>query len=252
MGGGFEDYLWSLSADESANREAASSSVPEESSDQADLHLDRAGAKPAAAAILDFATQHDIDLIMMAAHTHSVLGKRVFGGVQLEVLRWSPCAVMTGRRERAVALAERYFRHILVPVDFSPRSGYSLRAAVEISDRYDAKLSILHVQEERVIPRFTERGLTRFPVPSDPGYQEHIDEAMEHFVEIQGVSNRDIACHTSSGFVGARVAAFATSNEVDLVVISAKGLTDDPEVEIGRATDRIVRRAPCPVLTVKR
>ena len=254
-GGGMEDYLWSLTEDESANREAAMSAPDAgeqiERPGMAGVHLERAGNKPAIAAIIDYSIQNRIDLIMMAAHTHSVLGRRVFGGVQLEVIRWAPCPVLTGRRERAAALAETPVRHILVPIDFSDQARTSLKVAKELANQYGSRLSVLHIQEERFIPRLTERGLSRASIPSDPGYQKHAERALKDFAGAKLASGTRIGCHIRSGFIGASVAEFASKNEIDLIVISAKGLTDDPDVELGRAADRIVRKAPCPVLTVR-
>lgn len=249
---GFENYLWSLSADEVTNREAAQApGVPQKPMGQGNVHLEHAAAMPAAAAIIDFAQQHEVDLIMMAAYTHSILGRRVFGGVQLEVLRWAPCAVLTGRRERAAKLVEKPVRHILSPIDFSDRSRKAFDAATELADRYKAGHTALHVIEERIIPRLTERGWTRATSPYDESYSEHAEEALREFVVAQSKSNTPVSCSVSKGYVGAKTAEFAIRSETDLIVISAKGMTDDPDVELGGSADRIVRKAPCPVLTVK-
>jgi len=249
---GFENYLWSLSADEAGNREAAE---PEAGSDddsgRTDLHLEHAGTQPAVTAIIDFTLLHEIDLIMIAAHTHSVLGKRVFGGVQLEVLRWAPCTVLTGRRERAAALAEKPIEKILVPVDFSEHAARALQVAGVIADRYGAELCALHVHEERIIPRFSDKGVSHAVLPSDQDYPEDADEALRSFVKEHSTSNTKTTCFTERGYIGAKTASTATKIGADLVIISAKGLTNDPDVELGRAADRIVRRAPCPVLTLK-
>ncbi len=98
----------------------------------------------ASGAILDYAAEAGIDLIVMGARRlHQGYG-HLLGSVAREVTLGSECPVLTVRSEEVLP-APASLSSVLVPFDFSPAAGEALGAAAEIARRAKAKLVLLHV-----------------------------------------------------------------------------------------------------------
>jgi nucleotide-binding universal stress UspA family protein len=138
-------------------------------------------------------------------------------------------------------------RHILVPVDFSESADKALRYAFKFAEQFGAKVTLLHVIQPTVYP-------TDFATP--PTTVSALDEAVRARVEEKLAS---LASHTGvncgsvvrSGQPYYEIAAAAREQDVDLIIISTHGHTGLKHVLLGSTAERVVRYAPCPVLTVR-
>ena len=92
-----------------------------------------------AEAILAYARDHEIDLIVMGTHGRRGLRRWILGSVTEEVLHEAPCPVLAVRPDEDPAPIS----HILVPVDFSEASGKALAQAKNLASLYDAALTLL-------------------------------------------------------------------------------------------------------------
>ena len=107
-------------------------------------------------------------------------------------------------------------KRILSPVDFSEDSRHAIDHAVAIARWYQASITALHVYN----PMFT-------PVPGLPPPDKRVTEG-----ELERVHAETLACFESARAIGVR-------NAADLMLF-------------GSTTSQIVRRATCPVLTLRR
>jgi nucleotide-binding universal stress UspA family protein len=92
-------------------------------------------------AIVGYAREHGIDLIVMGARGRSGLRLPRLGSVAQHVVRHAPCAVLTTRQP----FHKGGLRRLLAPVDFSDPSRASLAVAMEVADVWGAQLHVLHV-----------------------------------------------------------------------------------------------------------
>jgi len=147
------------------------------------------------------------------------------------------------------------FKKILWPTDFSEASFRALIAARELADHFSAELLMLHV----VVP------VPRMPLPgstsssNEPSssfnvneYKKELEkygrEALEELVRNEvgtGISVRTVILH---GQAPEQIAAYATKENVDLIVIATNGLTGLKRFVLGSVTDKVMKIAPCPVL----
>lgn len=142
-------------------------------------------------------------------------------------------------------------KSILCPVDFSDSSDHALTYAIALAQSYEATLKLLHVVQPPLMS-----------VPGDPMVPEFSSEVMEDITaasqrrldEIAAKTREQVASvetkiATGSPFV--EIITFAKDQNVDLIVVGTHGRTGLAHVMIGSVAEKVVRKAPCPVLTVK-
>ncbi len=154
-----------------------------------------------------------------------------------------------GRPERKRPLTEELrkdmprFDTILCPVDFSPNARQALRLAGELSQERNATLHMLHVVDV-AIPAKVEVTAPfdkmEVAVTSKLKRLAHqaIDEKVDHEI------------HVETGDPGAQVLDAAKRIGADLIVIARHGRKGLRRLVLGSVAERIIREAPCPVLTV--
>jgi nucleotide-binding universal stress UspA family protein len=143
-------------------------------------------------------------------------------------------------------------RRILVPLDFSGHSRRALETAVPLAKRYGGKIILVHVVQPPValspIP-----GSGQYLVPMDTnlainGAKTHLDELAAKLVPGELLERTLVR----QGHSYHEITAAARTLKVDLIVIATHGHSGLKRVLIGSTTERVVRHAHCPVLTVQR
>ncbi|MDZ7363270.1 MAG: universal stress protein [candidate division KSB1 bacterium] len=202
-----------------------------------------------APAILAYAKENDIDLIVMGTHGRRGLGHLFLGSVAEEVVRLSVAPVLT-IREREEPKPVTMMKQILVPLDFSNFSQRALQYAREIAGFYNARLQLLHVIQDFIPPTFylaAAASLSRVT----PELKLKIKEAMEKLFEETAGPAVTAEYHVIEGYAAHDIVDFAQENNSDLIVIATHGRTGIEHMLMGSVTEKVVRRAPCPVFTVR-
>jgi nucleotide-binding universal stress UspA family protein len=147
-------------------------------------------------------------------------------------------------------LLMKAFKHILVPVDFSAHSDEAIRVAADLSRRYEGALTLLYVFE-----------LPIYPLPE--GYAlytpTNLSDLNQNFERLLGAAKKlaqdagapAVQTCLLQGLPLAEVLEFARQHEADLIVMGTHGRTGVAHAMLGSVAERILRRAPCPVLTVR-
>jgi nucleotide-binding universal stress UspA family protein len=140
-------------------------------------------------------------------------------------------------------------RRILVPVDFSELSKKALDYAYYFAHRFDAKIDVLHVWKPTEYTGDAMVKLTR----SEPELtlstflRNHADLQMTDFLKDVPHSNRML----ESGDPAQVIAKVAREGGYDLIVMGTHGRTGLSHVMMGSVAEKVVRLAPCPVLTYR-
>lgn len=139
---------------------------------------------------------------------------------------------------------------ILFPTDFSEGSTHALHYAVDLVKHYNAKLYILHVIYD--IAKATESHIPH--ISADEIYKEMNKWAMNELEtccieEIRGLS--DVEKLVIKGTPHEEIIRFATDKKVDMIVMGTYGRTGLQKFIFGDTAEKVVRRAPCPVMTVR-
>jgi nucleotide-binding universal stress UspA family protein len=137
---------------------------------------------------------------------------------------------------------------ILHPTDFSEHSDYAFRFACSLARDHGARLMVLHVLER---PLLTYTGVMTAPPPPPPsaeqrqGVQEQLHRikppdpaiAVEHLLE--------------EGDPATAILQVAQERRCELIAMGTHGRTGLGRLLMGSVAEQIVRKAPCPVLTVR-
>lgn len=201
----------------------------------------------ASEAIIEYATDKDIDLVVMGTHGRQGMDRLLSGSVSEEVVRGAPCPVFTvlGTDENeGVPTISR----VLAPVDLSDQSETVIQHAAALSDAYATPLDLLHVVEEAAYP--SVYGLDPL-TPSLPNVQDRAREALETLASQLDLRTDPVNVHVLAGYAARDIVEFARKKESDLIVMATHGRTGLDRFLIGSVAEKVVRSAPCPVFTLK-
>jgi nucleotide-binding universal stress UspA family protein len=142
-------------------------------------------------------------------------------------------------------------RKILAPTDFSEHAEHAVKYACGLAQRLDATLHLLHVLAE-IVPSGPDPLLT--PVLPPEYYRESEAQSRHALSTLIGPGwdcppAIEKAVRWDSPVEG--IVGYARDAAVDLIVIATHGRTGLSHVLLGSVAERIVREAPCPVLTIR-
>jgi len=203
----------------------------------------------AAPAILEYASENKIDLIVMGTHGRRGLGHLLLGSAAEEVIRLAPCPVFT-IRELKEPKPVMQVNNILVPIDFSNYSEKALAYASEIAQSYNAQLQLLHIIEETMHPAFSVTGKSSI-FDLVPGIKDDSKKRTEKMLNKFVSDKVKSKVFIQGGRAANDIIKFAKENSTDLIVIATHGLTGLEHMLLGSVTEKVVRMAHCPVFTVK-
>ena len=143
-------------------------------------------------------------------------------------------------------LAMGAFEKILCPLDFSATSGHAFVYAAAIAQQFDAELIILHVIEE--VPLFT--AYSGAPVVDMSAEMEKFAREEMARLAASATSSLKIRTQIVRGKSHTAILKFARENAVDLIVIGKHGRSHLDYFLFGSVTERVIRRAACPVIVV--
>lgn len=216
--------------------------------------------------ILDHAQSQRADLIAMSTHGRSGIQRLMLGSVAEAVVRAAPVPVLL-LRGRALAvrpeagapaaarpcpaeLAAPAIHHILCPVDFSETADRAMEYAGALAQRFGADLTVLHVVYDPL-------DITGSHIPHPPLEQlrEEMVREAEHTLRgrvdrtLRFLPRAKIAVVAGPPF--RQIIRYAREHHVDLIVMGTQGLRGLDRLIMGSTAERVVRTAPCPVVSIR-
>jgi universal stress protein A len=143
------------------------------------------------------------------------------------------------------------FTRILVPVDFSAQSNEAVAMAVELAKRDEATLALAHVFQP--ISYALPEGYVLYNAKQLADVQTAIGEqldALKKRAESYGAPS--VVTTQVQGVPAQEILVLAQAGAFDLIVMSTHGRSGIPHLLIGSVAERVIRHAPCPVLTLRR
>lgn len=140
-------------------------------------------------------------------------------------------------------------KKILCPVDFSEPSELAVKYAASLASLFGAKLHLLHVVEHlHGHEHFLILALTPQEIAEKmkTQAQEQLSRFTSHLDE-----GSEIEAEVREGKAFVEIIKMAREESIDLIVMGSHGRTGLPHILIGSVAERVIRKAPCPVLIVK-
>src|SRR5262245_26669743 len=139
------------------------------------------------------------------------------------------------------------FRRILCPVDFSEFSPHALSHAAALARRYEGRATLLYVAP--LLPSVVTFPMSVDPLTLDPASREGLwAELRELAGKLQDEVPMDVAL--LEGDAARQILQRAREGEADLVVMGTHGRSGFERWVLGSVTEKVLRKAHCPVLTV--
>jgi len=139
---------------------------------------------------------------------------------------------------------------ILCPTDFSDPSDHSLTYALEMAKQYGAKLYLLHVIEPLTPVQGLDMGPS-FGFDERPHVEQRVQELLDETVSDEMKEAVEIQPLISRGAPFLEIIRAARTEDVDMIVIATHGRTGLTHALLGSTTEKVVRKAPCPVLSIR-
>jgi len=142
-------------------------------------------------------------------------------------------------------------KNILVPFDFSPHAITSAKAGAALARKTGAQLNLLHVV-------YAPPEWDRMPVSMQQGYPQvearmvEAEIKLDKFVENKFFDGVNVQTFVYSGVAHEQIVQFAKAYKMDLIVMGAHGAGESDKLFIGSTAQRVLRKAPCSVLSVKK
>lgn len=142
-------------------------------------------------------------------------------------------------------------KKILCPTDFSDTSKKALDYAIQFAKVFDAELEVLHVQldEAQVVafylPEATLKNVKKELEDSTKQQLEDFCNTLGHDLEEISYTKKII-----KGVPHIEIIEEAKLADIDMIVIGTHGRSGFEHVLFGSTTEKVIRKAPCPVLTV--
>ncbi len=207
---------------------------------------------PPARTIVSYARDRRADLIVMGTHGHTGLERLLVGSTAERVVHDAECPVLTipkGADEPGSSDRVR-FTHVLVAVDHSPASLRALRLALSLAQENQAAVTLLHVVEMLSDEEARTVGHYRIAEYVQARRQDALDQLKA--LDLEGAESWcSVNQIVELGDAGRTILRVAGERGADLIVMGAQGRGALGRLLLGSATQTVVRRAACPLLTMR-
>ena len=135
-------------------------------------------------------------------------------------------------------------RTILVPIDFSANSLRGLDQALAMARQFSANIEVVHVVPDTVPAELSHIGIVLLEKRMAAEAQKKLEQIARKHPDFA------LTTHVLRGSVAFSIVRLAATRKVDLIIAATHGYTGLKHTLLGSVAERIVRHAPCPVLTV--
>jgi nucleotide-binding universal stress UspA family protein len=187
------------------------------------------------------------DLVVVGSARHGAVGRLLLGSVGRAVLQGAPCPVAVAPRGFADAAAAP--ETVGVAFDHSAEAEHALAVALDVARDLGASLTVREVVAADLMPAVA--GYPMFNIAEFSG--QLLDDARERLAaRVEGLSadGVEVSAEAVLGTTGERLDEL--SQQVDLLVTGSRSYGPVRRVMLGSTADRLIHRAPCPVLVVPR
>jgi nucleotide-binding universal stress UspA family protein len=194
-----------------------------------------------------------IDLVITATRGRSGLKRIILGSVTERLMRTLTCPLLIiSRPEHEFVSApdqEIKLKKILVGCDFSPDSDQAFNHGLSLAQEFQCELHLAHVIEPPAQPDLL-KGSTSATVEIQGDYRDLLTQKLKDMVPEEAGNWCTPKTSLLEGQPYEELANYSELNDIDVIVLGVRGHGLVKTLFLGSTTDRVVRRSPCPVLSV--
>ncbi|MBN2033998.1 MAG: universal stress protein [Deltaproteobacteria bacterium] len=207
----------------------------------------------AAHEIARLAADKKIDITISASHGRAGLKRLILGSVTERLIRTLPCPLLVVRSpDRGfVAPADQAItlKRILVGCDFSPISSLAFQYGLSLAQEFQADLHLIHVIQPPLYDYLKKPSEPKQDLQKDLGTE--IKSRLSDMVPDDARTWCKPVTVLLAGQPHEEITKYAMVNDIDLIVLGVRGHGLVETLFVGSTTDRVMRRAACPVLSVQ-
>jgi nucleotide-binding universal stress UspA family protein len=140
-------------------------------------------------------------------------------------------------------------QRILVPLDFSRHADFVLEWATHLAKEHSSRLLLLHAYHLPV--EFQQLEGAYLPQDFWASVKAEAEQNLQRYAEPLRAQGLAVDVIVREGYPATVIEQEATDQHADLIVIGTRGLSGLKHLLLGSIAERVVQKAPCPVLTVK-
>lgn len=200
------------------------------------------------------AEEKGVDLAIAASHGRSGLKRLILGSVTERLMRTLPCPLLVVRSPEYgfVESEDRDIRikQIMVGHDFSSDSDLALKYGLSLAQEFQAALHLIHVVE----PPSYEDLVKPASMARDKFQQDvrrKLKERLMNMIPEEALPWCTPIATLLAGEPHDELTKYALVNSIDLIILGVRGHSLVESLLVGSTTDRVIRAAPCPVLSVQ-
>lgn len=201
-----------------------------------------------AGAIVDFAAEQGVELIVMTTHGYSGFTRWMLGSITERVLRKAPCPVMVVR-------CADFPKHIVITLDGSELAEQALEPGLALARAFGARVTLFRVEPDDDLGSL-ELSLL-YAAGTDLGRElnRECDERLEYYLECLAEKHRsaDLQIETLvvKGEPAREILQFTESGQVDLLAMATHGHTGLRRWVYGSITGKCLHNSACAMLIVR-
>lgn len=142
-------------------------------------------------------------------------------------------------------------RRILVPTDFAECSLPAVRLGAELAHKFGAELILLHVVHDLALAMPDAVMPTPLPTPDLGQLTDAAKTGLANLIARENLAYLKPQTEVRIGSPVPEIVAAANDLKADLLCVGTHGRTGLAHLLLGSQAERIIREAPCPVVTVK-
>ena len=241
------DVLYASMREHAASRLEHVAAISEEKGVPACIHILRGVPWERTVALVE---ELGVGLVVIPTHGRSGFDRLVYGSVCERVIRHSPAPVLAIKHPEHEFIdapsLDIHLKKVMFPTDFSEFSIRVLPCAVALCRMFGARLHLTHIAEP---PMFMPEMLPQSAVELEAEQRDSATKQLEEIAKTVDGVGVDIDVRT--GLPHRLIAEIVDEGSADLVVIPTHGRSGLRHMFFGSVAEKVVRSAPCPVMTIR-
>ncbi len=141
-------------------------------------------------------------------------------------------------------------KRVLVPIDFSDYSKNALRYSIDFVKKFGAKIYMIYVVEPAIYPADFSMGQVAIPA-MNVDMQDRAKEELDLLAKKEIDADIEVETIIKNGNPFIEIVETAGEIDADLIIIATHGHTGVEHLLFGSTAEKVVRKAPCPVLSLR-